>query len=203
MKGYHPLAGGLLDDSSPLMWTKVNVQVRLVRCTSGLEWVVDLSMDQTNKLRGGWCRSVGPREQELMHTNMTAAGAEPPDHHARGRPGGTCGGRRGQHGLRGGGALSVGRSRWMAGLLTDIVSSPVPQFARGDSNASRELAPVRALLLSAVLCWMWMCVRTRERAGWQEVHGQRAKTALTDDAINGSSTRTAATRRCVWTGTPR
>lgn len=28
MKGYHPLAGGLLDDSSPLMWTKVHVQVR-------------------------------------------------------------------------------------------------------------------------------------------------------------------------------
>ena len=28
MKGYHPLAGGLLDDASPLMWTKVNVQVR-------------------------------------------------------------------------------------------------------------------------------------------------------------------------------
>jgi len=28
MKGYHPLAGGLLDDSSPLTWTKVFVYLK-------------------------------------------------------------------------------------------------------------------------------------------------------------------------------
>jgi hypothetical protein len=28
MKGYHPLAGGFLDDASPLTWTKVFVHLK-------------------------------------------------------------------------------------------------------------------------------------------------------------------------------
>ena len=49
MKGYHPLAGGLLDDSSPLTWTKVLVYLK----EPNVLVVSQSNMEREEEVRGG------------------------------------------------------------------------------------------------------------------------------------------------------
>jgi len=104
MKGYHPLAGGLLDDASPLMWTKVNVQVRprpfafvsgLLRL--GMGWgSIRLILDYL-------CDVMSFTTQHSPQKKNTAAGAKPARHHARRQP----------RGARGGGGQRGGGQHWL------------------------------------------------------------------------------------------
>jgi len=87
MKGYHPLAGGLLDDSSPLTWTKVLVYLKepnvLVICQSNIDreeevregeraegWEGDVrrgkrGIQEVHGRGAGWCG-----EQYSQHTPL-------------------------------------------------------------------------------------------------------------------------------------
>ncbi|GAB5037395.1 Hypothetical protein NocV09_07600070 [Nannochloropsis oceanica] len=80
MKGYHPLAGGLLDDSSPLTWTKVLVYLKepnvLVICQSNIDREEELIQNETDA-GGASQRTLPDRSRDDLtiridrHTSVT------------------------------------------------------------------------------------------------------------------------------------